>query len=257
MSGAWNGKHYGRTGRLFDKADISSYGFLSKNKYNITLAKFKSQLFMLTDFSANPVSFLFWIAALFVSIAVHEFSHALVADRLGDPTARLKGRLTLNPFAHLDFIGTLFLFFFRIGWGKPVPVDPFNLRNPRRDMALVSLAGPASNLILAVLLSLLLRLLQSFALFPVSGLIFLPLIILNVSLAIFNLLPVYPLDGFKVVGGVLPENYASDWEELQSYGIIILLVFLFLPFGRRTLLEITIFPVINFILSLLIPGVYF
>src|SRR3990167_10568404 len=95
--------------------------------------------------------FVFFIPALLIALTVHEFSHALVADKLGDPTPRLMKRLSLNPLNHLDPIGTLMLLFFHFGWGKPVPFDPFNLRHPRRDAALISLAGPVSNLILAAI----------------------------------------------------------------------------------------------------------
>ena len=96
----------------------------------------------------NPLSFLFWLVALAMAITIHEFAHAYTADRLGDPTPRLQGRLTLNPLAHLDPLGTLMLLLVRFGWGKPVQFDPFNLKNPRKDGALISLAGPASNLLI-------------------------------------------------------------------------------------------------------------
>ena len=108
---------------------------------------------MLSYLFTNPLSFLIFLAALFLAISIHEAAHAWAADRLGDPTARFSGRLTLNPFAHLDPLGTLMLFLFGFGWGKPVPVDYYNLRQPRRDAALISLAGPLSNLILAIFIS--------------------------------------------------------------------------------------------------------
>ncbi|KKS87212.1 MAG: Peptidase M50 [Candidatus Gottesmanbacteria bacterium GW2011_GWB1_43_11] len=108
----------------------------------------------------SPVSFLFYVAALIVAITIHEFSHAWSADHLGDPTPRLQGRLTLNPLAHLDPLGTILLFLVHFGWGKPVQFDPFNLRNPRRDAALISLAGPAANLLLATVCSIALRILS-------------------------------------------------------------------------------------------------
>lgn len=213
---------------------------------------------MLGELFNNPLSFLIWIIALLVAITIHEFSHALVADRLGDPTAKLMGRLTLNPFAHLDPLGTLFLLIARFGWGKPVPVDPFNLRNPRRDAALISMAGPASNLILATILSLILRLVP---LIPISHILYLliqafviPMIFMNVGLAIFNLLPVSPLDGFKIVGGFLPKNLAYQWEELESYGLIFLLLMLF-PFSGGSLLTNLISPFISLVLNLLLPGI--
>ncbi|MEK7065464.1 MAG: site-2 protease family protein, partial [Patescibacteria group bacterium] len=99
---------------------------------------------MLDQLATNPLGFLFWLIALVVAITIHEFSHAYAADRLGDPTPRLQGRLTLNPLAHLDPLGTLMLLIARFGWGKPVVFDPFNLRHPRRDAAIISFAGPLS-----------------------------------------------------------------------------------------------------------------
>lgn len=212
---------------------------------------------MLAELFNNPFSFLVWILALLVAITIHEFSHALIADRLGDPTARLMGRLTLNPLAHLDPIGTLFLLIARVGWGKPVPFDPYNLRDPRRDAALISLAGPASNLIFATLLSLILRIVP-FAPLPLIvylllQALFIPIVILNVGLAVFNLLPVSPLDGFKIVGGFLPQNLAYQWEELEGYGLFFLLMLLF-PFAGGSLLSQIMGPVISFFLTLFLPG---
>src|SRR3990167_10883511 len=109
------------------------------------------------SFFSNPLLLILWLAALIIAVTIHEFAHAFAADRLGDPTPKLMGRLTLNPLAHLDVLGTLMLLIARFGWGKPVQIDPFNLQNPRRDSALIALAGPLSNLLLAVVLSLILR----------------------------------------------------------------------------------------------------
>src|SRR3990167_9790844 len=112
---------------------------------------------MIENLISSPLSFLASLLAIVIAISIHEFSHALAADRLGDPTPRLQGRLTLNPLAHLDPLGTLMLLIVRFGWGKPVVFDPFNLRHPRRDAAIISLAGPVSNLILAFVCAVLLR----------------------------------------------------------------------------------------------------
>lgn len=211
---------------------------------------------MLSELFTNPLGFLIWIIALLVAITVHEFAHAWSAERLGDPTAKLAGRVTLNPIAHLDPIGTLMLIIARIGWGKPVPVDPFNFRHPRRDMAITSFAGPAADLILAGILSIILRV-AYFALGPGASLlqiIFSPIIILAVILAIFNLIPVHPLDGSSVLIGLLPQNLAEDYERFsRQYGILILL-FLIFPFFGAPLISQIIFPIVNLILSLLIPG---
>lgn len=210
---------------------------------------------MLTELFVNPLSFLIWLIALLVALTIHEFSHAAAADSLGDPTARLMGRKTLNPLAHLDPIGTLMLLIFRFGWGKPVPFDPYNLKNPRRDSALISLAGPASNLILAIILAILLRLSLIFNIQYLIFNIFLsPLIILNVALGIFNLLPLSPLDGAKILIGVLPADLADQWEQiLQQYGLILLIFLLFPFFGVSPILAI-LSPLINLILKILIPG---
>lgn len=212
---------------------------------------------MLGNLFNNPLGFIFWLGALVIGISIHEFSHALAADRLGDPTPRLQGRLTLNPLAHLDPLGTLLLIVARFGWGKPVVFDPYNLRHPRRDAAIISLAGPASNVILAIAASLVLRTLPLVPLGPVSlaldGFLQL-LIVLNIILAVFNLIPIHPLDGFKIVGGILPENYAREWAQLEPYGLIFLL-FLILPvFGNAAPISQLVNPVINFLLSILLPS---
>ncbi len=209
---------------------------------------------MLNSFFTNPLSVLIFIVLLLFTITIHEFSHAKMADYLGDPTPRLAGRLTLNPFVHIDLFGILFLFFFGFGWGKPVPFDPFNLKNPRKDAALISLAGPLSNFIMASLGSILLK---SFILFKLSILItignyFLPIFIfLNILLAVFNLLPIHPLDGFKIVAGFLPKKQAEEWYQLERYGIIFLLLFIF-PLGQRSMLQSFLNPIINYLYHLLV-----
>ncbi len=201
---------------------------------------------MLSSLFSSPVLFLIWAGALLTAITVHEFAHAWSADRLGDPTPRLQGRLTLNPLAHLDPIGTLMLLLVRIGWGKPVQFDPFNLKNPKRDAAIISLAGPASNIIFAVILAIILRLTQS----PIIS----PFIILNIVLAIFNLIPIHPLDGGKILVGLLPPADAAKVDLfLHQYGLFILILLVFPFFGNSPVFYI-ISPVINFILSILLPG---
>lgn len=206
---------------------------------------------------SNPFFFFIWLAALLVAITVHEFAHAWTADRLGDPTARLKGRVTLNPLAHLDPIGTLMILFFRFGWGKPVPFDPFNLRNPRRDAALISLAGPAANLILASFLAFIVRLLHLFTSPTVAYLseqMITPFIFLAVALGIFNLIPIHPLDGGKIITGILPARLAYQWDAvMERYGFILILILIFPIFGFSPLMAV-IFPIINAILALLLPG---
>ena len=203
---------------------------------------------MLNVFFQSPVLFVIWTLALLAAITIHEFAHALIADRLGDPTPRLQGRLTLNPIAHLDPIGTLMLLIAGFGWGKPVVFDPYNLENPRRDAALISLAGPVSNIVLASLLSLLYRV------YPTSFIV--PFIVLNISLAIFNLVPVHPLDGGKIIAGVLPAKEARVWDAvLNRYGMIILLVLILPIFSGNSIISLVISPIINILISLYLPGV--
>lgn len=206
----------------------------------------------------NLIEAVVFLGSLLIAVTVHEFSHAWMADRLGDPTAKLKGRLTLNPLAHLDPVGTILLLTIGFGWGKPVPVYPGNFRNPRKDEALVSAAGAGSNLLLAVILSLILR---STLYAPVSAalnlfaVIIAFLIRLNVMLAVFNLVPVSPLDGGAVLVGILPEDLAREVSLfLKKNGLLLLIILVFPLFGGSSLIFRIISPVINFLLSVLIPG---
>ena len=199
--------------------------------------------------------FFFWIIALVIALSIHEYAHARAADELGDPTPRMAGRLTLNPLAHLDPIGTIALFLFHFGWGKPVPIDPYNLRNPRRDQAIIALSGPVSNFITAAVFAFVFRLSGSLASPYLSSLV-VSIVIMNLGLGLFNLLPLGPLDGSKVLLGLLPQEKAAEWEEVFSrYGIIFLLIF-FLPFpgGGSSLLNLTLIPLLNFFLRLLLPS---
>lgn len=193
----------------------------------------------------NPLSFFLFLFLLIIVITVHEFSHAFAADHLGDPTPKLAGRLTLNPLSHLDPIGSLLFVLAGFGWGKPVPFDPYNLKSPKKDSALISFAGPLSNIIMAVLASILLR-------FFISDMIY-TFIRLNILLAVFNLIPVHPLDGFRVVAGLLPQKYYPDWLELERYGMIFL-IFLIFPFFGSAPIFFILNPIINFFISILIPS---
>ncbi len=186
------------------------------------------------------------LVVLLFSAILHEVAHGLVADRLGDPTARLSGRLTLNPVKHIDPIMSILLplmLFFSgshiiFGGAKPVPVDPFNLRDGKKDMALVSLAGPLTNVLLAILAALALK---GFSLIPIQSNLFVVVSILegilrtvvelNLYLAIFNLLPIPPLDGSKIFALLLPDREAAAYLSLGNIGIFILFLLLSFPIG--------------------------
>lgn len=214
--------------------------------------------YMLNILATQPALFLVWALALIVAITIHEFAHAWTAVRLGDPTPKIQGRLTLNPLAHLDPLGTVLLFLVRFGWGKPVQFDPFNLENPRRDAAIISLAGPASNLILATFLSIIFRILVYFALpFPILSQLIPPFIMLNIVLAVFNLIPIHPLDGGKILIGLLPHEEAAEADRfLKQYGIIILIIIILPIFGGESPVFTFLSPIIQFLLRIYLPGVH-
>ncbi len=194
---------------------------------------------------------LFYFLVIIPSAIIHEYSHGLVADRLGDPTARYAGRLTLDPRVHVDLWGTLLLPFllflgsggtFMFAYAKPVPINPFNLRNQKWGPALVSAAGPLSNLLLACAFALTLRIVPHTSATP----FFSAIISANVLLAIFNLLPIPPLDGSKILYGLVDVPFQTQ-VFLDRYGFVILLVFLF--FGAPLLGTI-----VGLITQFLVPG---
>lgn len=189
----------------------------------------------------------------FVAVVIHEYCHGWVAYKLGDPTAKLAGRLTLNPFAHIDPIGTVFLPIFLslirspiiFGWAKPVPVNFFNLRNPKRDMIWVGLAGPVANIILALILSVFLKL-HILANHPLILIILATGVLINLILAIFNIIPIPPLDGSRLLMGILPKKYAIYYSYMEPFGILILIALLYLG-----LVERAIWPAVIFLAHLL------
>jgi len=174
------------------------------------------------------------IPVFLLALTIHEFAHAWVAYRLGDPTARSQGRLTLNPLAHLDVIGTIAIVLIGFGWAKPVPVDARYFRQPRRDTILVSAAGPLSNLILAAAMAFCYRMIPwgawglevAWLVIPLRAMIR-TAVWVNVLLAIFNLLPIPPLDGSRVVSGLLPLRQAIFYSQLEPYGFVIIFLLFF------------------------------
>lgn len=170
------------------------------------------------------------LPAILIVITVHEYFHGYAAYRLGDPTAKFAGRLTLNPVKHIDIFGFLAFLIFRFGWAKPVPINPYNFRNMRKGMLYTSLAGPAANFLFAIPLGVLLRLfpelLSNSALLPVGGILGFGLFY-SLILCAFNLIPIPPLDGSKALFSLLPPRYAHIEYWLERYGFMLLLGLIF------------------------------
>jgi len=167
---------------------------------------------------------------ILLALTFHEYAHAYTAYRYGDDTARQSGRLTLNPLRHLDPLGTIMIFIVHFGWAKPVPVNPNRLRNPKKDMLWISAAGPMANMVLALASGLLIRVLLTIGVTPdrhtAIGLLFFMVIMslqINLALAIFNILPIAPLDGSKILSALLPARYEKLIYFLERYGPFILI----------------------------------
>lgn len=202
---------------------------------------------------------------ILIAITFHEVSHGLVAYKLGDPTAKMLGRLTLNPIAHIDIFGTvimpILLFVltdgrFVFGYAKPVPINPMNFKNPRRDMAISAAAGPVTNIVLAVISFLVLRLILVPLAAVVPGVavetVFKPLfmifnasILMNVVLASFNMIPIPPLDGGRVLAGLLPSRHAITFSKIEPFGFLIVIVLIYTGIAN-----LFIMPLISFFLRL-------
>lgn len=204
-------------------------------------------------------SFVIYMAVLIIAITIHEFAHAITADRLGDPTPRSQGRISLLPPDHLDPLGTLMmaisaLIGFGIGWGKPVLTNPRNFRNPRRDQAIVAIAGPISNMLQAVVFALLIRLLAKQGMSEPIGMFLIVGLTANLSLAFFNLIPIAPLDGHWILTALLPAQQAMAYKNfMNAYGSFI---FLFLIIFERQLgiIHMVIGPPVQFFARLLLGG---
>lgn len=199
-------------------------------------------LFYEYSFGMAAVLMIMMVVVLIIAISIHEYAHAKAADLLGDDTARLLGRVTLDPRAHLDPLGSIMLLIAGFGWGKPVPFNPINLKNPKRDSAIIALAGPMSNFILGGIFALIINV-ANFGV-VMEGFMYL-VVFYNVLLGVFNLIPVYPLDGQKIVAGLLPPNLYMQWMQMSQYGIYILL---FLIVTDAT--DVIITPLINFFMNL-------
>ncbi|MCR6545841.1 site-2 protease family protein [Dehalobacterium formicoaceticum] len=193
---------------------------------------------------SNIWELIFYIPAILLALSVHEFSHGFVAYRLGDPTPKLQGRLTLNPLKHLDPMGTLLLIVAHFGWAKPVQVNPYYFQgDKKRGMMTVALAGPFSNILFAYLSALLLSLMLR-EILPFNNLfaLFLQnLVQINLILAAFNLIPVPPLDGSKILAGILPGQAGEFFYSLEQYGPIILLILIVSGMIQRIFLPIVSF----------------
>ena len=182
------------------------------------------------------ISLMSRVFVVFCVLPIHEYAHALIATKLGDDTARLKGRLTLNPLAHLDIMGAVMIFLVGFGYARPVPVNPRKFKNPKAGMALTALAGPASNLIMAFFFIILQKIFwylydanQTAVVFYVSSMFFFYAATVNVSLAVFNLLPIPPLDGSRIINLIIPSKYYFKIMQYERY--IVLGIFALLVFG--------------------------
>lgn len=204
---------------------------------------------LLSLLTSNPILFVIIAIGIILALTIHEFAHAWVADKLGDPTPRYQGRVTLNPLAHLDPIGTIAIFIAGFGWGKPVPFDPYNLKEPTRDGALIAFAGPLSNLLLATGLAILIQVGILPAVLIAAATIIMQI---NVMLALFNLIPIYPLDGSKVLMAILPKDTAYEYESfMERYGLFVLL-FMILPWNGTSPVSQLISPAIDFVMKILL-----
>ncbi len=197
------------------------------------------------------IEFIFAIAVLIISVVVHEVAHGYAAYAQGDPTASAAGRLTLNPLKHLDILGSLvvpavsfLLGGFIFGWAKPVPYNPYNLKNQRWGEALVALAGPASNILIALIFGLIIRFSETFTLsssvVSALGLV----VFVNIILAVFNMIPVPPLDGSKLLFALVPDTTGRFRAVLEQYGLVLVLLVLFVVWEL-------LFPIVLFLFSVI------
>lgn len=216
---------------------------------------------MLFQLFSDPLSLIAFLVAIIIGLTVHEYAHALTAYRLGDPTAKYQGRLTLNPSKHFDPLGLLFLLLVGFGWGKPVPINPHAFKG-KYDEIKVSLAGPIANILIAFLITIPIKVAENFGVTYDSSIImsfFKVIAEINIILAVFNLLPFYPLDGSHIITSLIPAKWVDKTEAFKKSGMTILIIIIFLEF----VLNISIlYPVIiwayriaNAVISVLIVSV--
>ena len=199
----------------------------------------------------DPTQIIIFLVVLIMSVILHEVTHGYVAEMLGDPTAKLSGRLTLNPISHLDPVGSFFVPFIMMitggpifGWAKPVPYNPYNLRGGKWGPAIVAIAGPLMNFSLAVFFSQILR----YGVFASAGVnsILLGAVLINLSLFVVNMIPVPPIDGSKILFAIIPDRFYFVTETMEKYSLVFILVLILF-------LDSIIFPLVNLLFYILIP----
>lgn len=210
--------------------------------------------------SLDPAVQVILIPVIIFALSFHEFAHGWVAYRFGDQTAKMNGRLTLNPMAHLDMFGSLALYFMGFGWAKPVPVDPRNLNNPKQDLMWISLAGPVSNFMLALISGILLSLFLRIGVISGNSTLTIVLIMslqINLVLAIFNFIPIPPLDGSKILAGLIPYKYHNELAKFEYYGPRVLFgLILISMFTSLNIFSLVISPIMSVFLKLFTFGVF-